>query len=140
MVFRLRTAFALTALCGLAVNACSSASAAEPGSTRSQNALATSSMGSPSLPAADAPPPPHKPPQAAFDACKNASEGAACSVAFHGHTMNGTCKKGPNGESELACAPDHPPGPPPDGSHESIGSSDLERKLDELEKDIQGTP
>lgn len=142
MVASLGTAFTFTALCGLVAYGWSSAASAD--STTSQaSALANTASGSAPSQPVDAPPPPHKPPQAAFDACKDASEGAACSVSFHGHTMNGTCKKGPNGETDLACVPehppgDHPPGPPPDGSSESIGSSELEHKLDRLEKSIQG--
>jgi hypothetical protein len=84
-------------------------------SAQSAQAAATD-LPSPELPA-DAPP---KSPQAAFDACKTASEGDACSVSFDGHTMTGTCRKGPSDEAELACVPDHPSGPPPSGSeHES---------------------
>lgn len=95
----------------LAIAGCSSAAAAESGTSSNQTTLAASA----GTPTADAPPPPHhKPPQAAFDACKGASEGAACSVTFGDHTMSGTCRKGPNGEGDLACAPDHPPGPPPE--------------------------
>ena len=77
--------------------------------------------------AADAPPAgsePHKPPQAAFDACKSSSEGDACSVSFDGHTMSGTCRKGPNGEAELACVPAHRPGPPPEAVEACKGSAE----------------
>ncbi len=133
-----RLGFALVALASLGVWAYSSASAAEGQEQSStQIALAASAKSAPpSVPAADAPPP-HKPPQEAFDACKGSTEGAACSVTFHDRTLTGTCKKGPNGESDLACVPDHPPGPPPAGSGQSIGSAALERRLDRLEKDIR---
>ncbi|HEY2733272.1 MAG TPA: hypothetical protein VGI70_04770 [Polyangiales bacterium] len=51
---------------------------------------------------------PHKPPQAAFDACAKLTSGAACSVTFDdGHSVEGTCRGGPDGSSELACAPKH---------------------------------
>jgi hypothetical protein len=58
-------------------------------------------------------------------------------VTFDGHTMNGTCRKGPNGESDLACAPPHPHGPPPN-TNGTLSDSALERKLDRLERDIYG--
>ena len=73
MVKGLRSALSFTALCGLVAYGCSSAAAAQ---------------------SVDAPPPPHEPPRAAFEA--------------------------------------------PDGSSEGIGSSALEHKLDQLEKNIQG--
>ncbi|HEX4337612.1 MAG TPA: hypothetical protein VH062_16980 [Polyangiaceae bacterium] len=61
-------------------------------------------------------PPPHgQPPQEAIEACASKAEGDACSVTFHDRTMDGTCRKGPNGEGTLACAPKGPPpGPPPE--------------------------
>jgi hypothetical protein len=34
----------------------------------------------------------HKPPPAAFDACKDKAEGDACSFAGRKGTVNGTCK------------------------------------------------
>ncbi len=126
----------------LGIWACTVASAAD-GQSSSKSALATSTATAPPVPVDDAPPPPpHKPPQEAFDACKSLSEGDACSVSFNGHTMNGTCRKGPNGEPELACAPAHPPGPPP--SHESAPDSStitgtaLEHQLDQLEREVRG--
>jgi hypothetical protein len=91
---------------------------------------------------------PRKPPQAAFDACKSAREGDTCSVSFNGHTVTGTCRKGPSGEEELACVPARPPGPPPSSSRNSatsgnnsrqtsmIGSGALEHQLDQLEREI----
>jgi hypothetical protein len=61
------------------------------------------------LACAPAMPPPHGPPQEALDACKSLSEGAACRVTFHDRTMDGTCRKGPDANSALACAPAMPP-------------------------------
>jgi len=125
----------LALICG-----CSLAAAADgrPGTTH--GALAGSGSASPLPPQpADAPPPPRKPPQDAFDACKSLSEGAACSVRFNGHSMTGTCRKGPHGEGDLACVPEHPPGPPPSESNQTLSDSALERKLDQLEREIRGS-
>jgi hypothetical protein len=58
-------------------------------------------------------PPPHQPPQAAFDACAQAKAGDACSVTLHDHTITGVCAMAPDAQA-LACRPDHPPGPPPE--------------------------
>ncbi|HTQ08280.1 MAG TPA: hypothetical protein VMI54_30710 [Polyangiaceae bacterium] len=55
-----------------------------------------------------------KPPQAAFDACRDRSEGDACSVDFGGRTISGTCRKPPEGDADLICMPaGPPPGAPP---------------------------
>ncbi len=35
----------------------------------------------------------HKPPEAAFAACKDVSEGAACTVTMHDRPLDGVCKK-----------------------------------------------
>jgi hypothetical protein len=52
-----------------------------------------------------------------FTACKELTEGAACSVSLHGQTLEGTCRRGPRFEAQLGCAPANlpppPPGPPP---------------------------
>jgi len=48
-----------------------------------------------------------------FAACGGLAEGAACSVTIHEHKVDGTCRKGPKGEAELACAPSKMDGPPP---------------------------
>ena len=127
----------------LAIGGCSVASAADGAATTTTSTLATtatatSTVAAPAYPA-DAPPPHHKPPQEAFDACKSLAEGAACSVSFNGHSMTGTCRKGPHGESELACVPAHPPGPPPSDSNQALTGSALERKLDQLEREIRGS-
>ena len=106
----------------LGVWGCSVASAAEP--SQSRDTLSASSDVPPSV-RVDAPPEGgRKPPQAAFDACKSHAEGDACSVTFDGRTMNGTCRKGPNGESDLACAPAHPPGPPPEAVEACKGKAE----------------
>lgn len=60
------------------------------------------------------------PPKEAFEACSALAEGAACTVKFGERSMNGSCRKGPDGSSALACAPSgrppHPKrgGPPPE--------------------------
>jgi hypothetical protein len=56
-------------------------------------------------------PPPHQPPQAAFEACASSKAGDACSVTMHDHTITGVCAAAPD-TAALACRPDHPPGPP----------------------------
>ena len=121
----------------LAMGGCSVASAADGSATSNGSALTAPATTAPPSYPVDAPPP-HKPPQEAFDACKSHSEGDACTVTFNGHTLNGTCRKGPNGETDLACVPAHPPGPPPN-QNSTLSGSALERKLDRLERDIQGT-
>jgi hypothetical protein len=55
---------------------------------------------------------PHGPPPEAIAACKDQSEGSACTVSLHGQSIDGTCRKGPDGDGPLACAPSHPPAPP----------------------------
>lgn len=124
----------------LGIFGCSLASAADGAASTTHGALAVGRAVSP-VPAsypADAPPP-HKPLQEAFDACKSLSEGDACSVNFNGHSMTGTCRKGPQGESELACVPAHPPGPPASGSNQMLTGSAMERELDQLEREIRGS-
>ena len=145
MIRTLRVSIGSLSLVAVGVWACSSAAAADGDSsaTATRSALRASTKTNPPSVPADAPPPPRKPPQEAFDACKGSTEGAACSVTFHDHTLTGTCKKGPNGEAELACVPDRPPGPPPQGapatgSDETIDDTTLEQRLDRLEKDIGG--
>lgn len=64
-----------------------------------------------------------RPPPEAFRACEGKSEGAECSVAFRGETLDGVCvappvdRRGPASEqndAELFCMPKDLP-PPPDG-------------------------
>ncbi len=53
--------------------------------------------------------PPHKPPQAAFDACAKAKQGDACS--FKGRDdkdRKGTCEVPRDGGSALVCRPQRP--------------------------------
>jgi hypothetical protein len=52
------------------------------------------------------------PPQEAFDACAGSTAGDTCAFSIDGHDITGTCKNGPDGTGELACAPDRPPPPP----------------------------
>lgn len=59
----------------------------------------------------DQKPEPPKPPQEAFDACKSIAEGATCKVAIGDKSVDGTCRKGPDGNGELACVPEPPPPP-----------------------------
>lgn len=124
----------------LAIWGCTVASAADGSVTSTRRAVAASGISSPLPPSqpVDAPPS-HKPPQEAFDACKSLTEGASCSVNFRGHTMTGTCRKGPHGESELACVPEHPAGPPPSDTNQTLTDTALERKLDQLEREIRGS-
>jgi len=123
-----------------AIGGCSMASAAD-GSVPTPRGTLTAKGTSNPLPSshpADASPR-HRPPQEAFDACKSLSEGAACSVTFQDRTMNGTCRKGPRGESELACVPERAPGPPPADSNRTLTDTALERELDRLEREIRGS-
>ena len=73
----------------------------------------TCALGMP-LMVAHAEPPRRSPPQEAFDACLDESEGDACNVKIHDRNIEGTCEK--FGDRGLACRPNHPPphGPPPD--------------------------
>jgi hypothetical protein len=45
------------------------------------------------------------PPKQALDACKSLAEGASCTVTLPERAIDGTCRKGPDGEGQLACAP-----------------------------------
>ena len=72
--------------------------------------------------AADAAPdrrgPPRHPPEQAVTACRDHSEGDACSFSMHDHTLDGTCKPAPSADDGtdsgvLACMPE-PPAPPPE--------------------------
>lgn len=123
----------------LVVFGCAVASAADDPTASARGGLAASKAVEstpPSHPVDE--PPRHEPPQA-FDACKSLTEGAACSVTFNGHSMTGTCRKGPHGESQLACVPERPLGPPPSDSNQALTDTALERKLDQLEREIRGS-
>ncbi|HYQ40509.1 MAG TPA: hypothetical protein VER11_01030 [Polyangiaceae bacterium] len=124
----------------LGVFGCTVASAADGPSatTRASLAATRTDDSQPSSHPVDEPPRP-KPPREAFDACKSLTEGAACSVTFDGHGMTGICRKGPHGESELACVPQLPHGPPPSDANQSMTDTTLERKLDQLEREIRGS-
>jgi hypothetical protein len=67
------------------------------------------------LPPPPPPGPPPGPPPEAFAACKDLAEGAACTVSLHDQSIDGTCRKGPHGETPLACVPANMPPPPPPG-------------------------
>jgi hypothetical protein len=47
-------------------------------------------------------------PQFVLDACRNRTEGEACSVEFQGQKLSGSCRKIPDHE-QLACLPAGPP-------------------------------
>ena len=53
---------------------------------------------------------PPTPPPEAFQACQSFTEGASCTVNFHGQDVTGTCRTGPQGTGPLACVPPRPPG------------------------------
>jgi len=57
---------------------------------------------------------PHGPPPEALAACVNLKAGDACSIALRGATVDGTCRTGPDGQGDLACAPKDMPLPPPE--------------------------
>lgn len=54
-----------------------------------------------------------KPPAEAFEACADKAAEESCSFSSQRGDMTGTCKTGPQGEGELACAPEG--GRPPKG-------------------------
>ena len=125
---------------------CSRASAADGSGTATHGRLVASTSTSTSATATPAPGTDatdvawhHQPPQAAFDACKSLSEGAACSVSFNGHSHTGTCRKGPNDADALACAPAHAPEPPASDANQTLTDSALEHQLDQLEREIRGS-
>lgn len=56
---------------------------------------------------------PQGPPPEAIESCANLSEGDSCSfTGRRDDTVEGTCMSPPEGDDELACAPE---GGPPDG-------------------------
>jgi len=55
--------------------------------------------------------PRHGPPPEALQACASLAQGAACSVAFRGETLTGTCERPLEGAA-LACRPANLPAPP----------------------------
>jgi hypothetical protein len=81
---------------------------------------------------AGGPPPPHGgpgagpgphpgaggPPPEAIAACNGKTEADGCAVKLPERSIEGTCRRGPNGETPLACVPKNlpPPPPPPPGA------------------------
>lgn len=134
------TAF-LWAIGGCTVASAADGSATSAATTRGRLSASGPSNAVPPSQPVDTPPhrPPHEPPKEAFEACESLTEGAACSVTFRGQTRSGTCRKGPRGESKLACVPERPPGPPPSDSNQTLSDTALERQLDQLEREIRGS-
>lgn len=58
---------------------------------------------------------PRKPPQEAYDACADESQGDECSVKIRDHEITGSCVADRE-DGKLFCRPSRPPGPPPDGA------------------------
>lgn len=58
------------------------------------------------------PRPGHKPPQVAIDACSGKNDGDACNFTGRNNdNIEGSCRRGPRQEHELACVPkNHRPG------------------------------
>ncbi len=50
------------------------------------------------------------PPQEAIDACAKLTAGASCSFGFDGRAHQGLCRRGPEGQGPVACAPQRGPG------------------------------
>lgn len=59
------------------------------------------------------PPHHHKIPDEAFAACKDHSEGAACTVTMRDKTRDGVCRASHHQDQRLFCMPPHPHQPPP---------------------------
>jgi hypothetical protein len=55
-------------------------------------------------------PPFRTPPQEAQEACAKLALGAACSFKFHERAHQGVCRRGPEGQGPVACAPHRGPG------------------------------
>jgi hypothetical protein len=56
-------------------------------------------------------PPFRMPPQEAIAACASLSLDAACRFTFDGRAHEGTCRRGPEGQGPIACAPNRGPRP-----------------------------
>jgi hypothetical protein len=56
-------------------------------------------------------PPFRMPPQEAIAACASLSLDASCTFTFDGRAHQGTCRRGPEGQGPVACAPDRGPKP-----------------------------
>jgi hypothetical protein len=63
---------------------------------------------------------PRKPPQEAYTACNDESEGDACEVKLRDRTISGSCVADKQ-DGALFCRPDQPLGPPP-GAAEACAS------------------
>ena len=57
--------------------------------------------------------------------------GSSCSVTAPERSFAGSCAAPPDGEDDLACLPDR--------ERRELSGRELERKLDQLEQEIQGT-
>jgi hypothetical protein len=57
------------------------------------------------------PPPFRMPPPEAIAACAPLSLDASCRFTFDGRAHQGTCRRGPEGQGPIACAPDRGPKP-----------------------------
>jgi hypothetical protein len=77
---------------------------------------------------------PKGPPPEAVAACKDKSEGSACSLDFHGTAIDGSCRKAPDGNGPLACMPSHPPPPPSEAIEACIDKDDGDACTIQLEQ------
>jgi hypothetical protein len=73
-----------------------------------------------------------RPPEEAYAACTGLERGSSCTVTFPERTLAGSCGAPPNGDGALACLPSDP-------GRRELSGRELERKLDQLEREIQGT-
>jgi hypothetical protein len=62
------------------------------------------------------------PPQEAIDACAKLTSGVSCSFTFDGRAHQGVCRRGPEGQGPVACAPHRGPGP--EGAPKPSGGTD----------------
>ncbi len=75
---------------------------------------------------------PGRPPEEAYAACAGLEHGSSCTVTFPERTLTGSCGAPPSGNGALACLP-------ADHDRRELSGRELERKLDQLEREIQGT-
>jgi hypothetical protein len=75
---------------------------------------------------------PRRPHEEAYAACAGLERGSSCSVTLPERTLTGSCGAPPNGDGSLACLPS-------DQGRRELSGRELERKLDQLEREIQGT-
>jgi hypothetical protein len=75
---------------------------------------------------------PRRPPPEAYAACDGLHDGSSCTVTLQGRTLAGSCVPPPNGDGKPACLP-------ADFGRRELSGRELERKLDRLEREIQGT-